>query len=115
MKKAMSDGCDKIVAVLTRKHGYIKKRESAKHVYTEMLKNYPAVRRALDMRHHVYNSTMDYLYRLEEEGKAILFCPEDAAGVNIITRNRTNLDRLYNIGKDDGDKMTDKLVDFLTD
>lgn len=113
VKRALAEGCEKIVAVLTRPHGYVKKPESAKRVYTEMLKNYPNVRLALNARHNVYNSTMEYLYRLEKQGKAMLFCPEETAGVNIITRNRTNLDKLYNIGKEEADARMQELKAFL--
>lgn len=115
LKRALADGCEKVVAVLTRPRGYVKKPEMGKRIYSEMLKNYPAIVKAMHVRHYVYNATLENLYRLEKEGKAIVFCPEKSEKVTIITRNKEELVTLYNEGKIDAEKRMEELKRFMAE
>ena len=113
VKRAFADGCDKIVAILTRPNGYIKKPEAGKAIYSEMLKEYPAIVKAMNVRHFIYNTTLKYILKLEEEGKALVFRPDNPDGVNIITRNKEQLVTLYNEGKLDAEARLDELKAFM--
>ncbi len=112
-RHAMAAGCDKVVAVLTRPRGYVKKAEHGKTLYSEVLRDYPAIIHAMNNRHFVYNAEMDYLLELEKEGKAFLFCPEHTEGVNLITRNKEHLITLYNDGKVEAEQKMKELIEFM--
>ncbi len=113
VRRAMADGCDKIVAVLTRPRGYVKKAEPGEKIYSKMLKNYPAIIKAMNVRHYIYNNTLEYLQELEKEGKAFLFCPENSKGVTIVTRNKESLISLYNDGRVEADNRMPELIEFM--
>lgn len=113
VKKAFADGCDKIVAILTRPNGYVKKPEAGKTIYSEILKEYPAIIKAMNVRHFIYNTTLKYILKLEEEGKAFVFRPDNPDGVNLITRNKEQLITLYNEGKLDTEARLDELKAFM--
>ena len=113
VKRALADGCDKIVAVLTRPRDYLKKPEMGKAIYSEILKDYPAIIRAMNVRHYIYNTTREYLFKLEEEGKAFIFCPEKSEGVNLISRNKEDLVTMYNVGKVSAEMQIEKLKEFM--
>ncbi len=112
-RRALKDGCDKIVAVLTRPRGYVKKAELGKKLYAEILKDYPAIVKAMNNRHFVYNAELEYLYELEKEGRALIFSPEDTEGVNLITRNKESLITLYNDGKVEAEARLNELLEFM--
>ena len=113
VKRAFADGCDKIVAVLTRPRGYVKKPEMGKSIYSEILKDYPAIIKAMNVRHYVYNTTLDYLFKLEKEGKAFIFCPDKSERVNLISRNKEDLVTLYNEGKISAENQIEALRKFM--
>lgn len=115
VKRAIADGCDKIVAVLTRPRGYVKRPEMGKSIYSEILKDYPAIIKAMNVRHYVYNTTLDYLFKLEEEGKAFIFCPEKSERVNLISRNKEDLVTLYNEGKVYAESKIEELKKFMNE
>ena len=113
VKRALSDGCDKIVAVLTRPRGYVKKPEIGSTIYSEILKGYPDVVKAMNVRHYVYNTTLEHLYKLEKEGKAFIICPQKTDKVTIISRNKEELVTLYNEGKVTAEMQLEKLRSFM--
>lgn len=115
VKRAVSDGCDKIVAVLTQPRGYVKRPEMGKKLYKEMLRDYPVIVKAMNVRHYVYNKTLEYLYKLEQEGRAFLFCPDNEDNVTIITRNKEELITFYNEGVLDAEARMDELRAFLNE
>lgn len=115
VKRAIDDGCDKIVAVLTQPKGYIKKPEMGKKIYQEMLRDYPAIAKAMNVRHYVYNHTLEYLYKLEEEGRAFVFYPDNREGVTIITRKKEDLITFYNEGVLDAEARMDDLRAFMNE
>ncbi len=115
VRRALEDGCDKVVAVLTRPRGYVKKPEMGKTIYSEILKDYPAIIKAMNVRHYVYNKTLEKLFELEAQGKAFIFCPEKSEKVSIISRNKEELVTLYNEGKVSAELQMEKLKAFMNE
>lgn len=77
VKKAMEDGCDKVVAILatsreedTDVQGYIKK------IYDLRCRKFPAIITALDERPVLVKNQRQLLTELEKSGKAFVFEPE---------------------------------------
>lgn len=98
VKKALADGCDKVIVILTRPRGFIKKPEAHRGLYTRLLKKWPAMVRALDMRHDVYNQTLLALGRLELEGRALVLAPSKALSVSRFEKKLPNLKQAYDLG-----------------
>lgn len=74
--KALADGCDKCIIVLTRPKGYQKTLSRSGKIAARIYKHkYPAISKALLTRHIGYNKSLAYCEKLEEEGKAIILRP----------------------------------------
>lgn len=77
IKKAIEDGNDKHLIILTQPKGY-KKELSKKNVLVAKLLNnkYPNLKDALLNRHYSYNETVRFCEELEKQGKALILRPE---------------------------------------
>ena len=77
IKKAIKDGNDKHLIILTQPKGY-KKELSKKNVLVAKLLNnkYPNLKDALLNRHDSYNETVRFCEELEKQGKALILRPE---------------------------------------
>lgn len=101
VEKALADGCDRLVIVLTRPQGFVKEPERSRSAYTRLLKAYPNVIETLDNRHTVYNASLGRCYALQDEGKAVVLAPEYALPVDKFGTNTDKLERCYNEGMRD--------------
>ncbi len=101
VERALADGCDSIVAVLTRPVGNEKSREKMLPVMRASLYKYPTVYEELCVRHIKYNKSIELLLRLEREGRAVILSPSDLCGVGMLTRASDPIERLYAVGYED--------------
>lgn len=77
VRKAIRDGNDKHLIVLTRPKGYKKELSKSHKVTSRLLKRkYPKLPDLLLNRHVEYNRTVRYCERLEREGKAVILRPD---------------------------------------
>ncbi len=104
-QKALDDGCEKIVVLLTRPLDYVKEKQSNLWLLSRFLKKYPAIMQLLEHRHEVYNNAMQQLKELERQGKALLVTPDDPCGVAALKKNREAFLQLYQKGYEDGAKI----------
>jgi predicted patatin/cPLA2 family phospholipase len=75
--KALKDGCDKLVIILTRPAGFVRKPSYSAIALSEIIKyKYPEISRLLLVRHKLYNAQMKKISELEESGKAFVIRPE---------------------------------------
>ena len=102
VRRALADGCDRVVVVLTRERGYRKPAQSFRAVYRSAFRRYPAMIRALDTRHRIYNDTLDFLAGLECGGTAAVIAPATPPQVRRIERARDKLLALYQEGLEAG-------------
>lgn len=76
VKKALQDGCDKVILVLTQPRGFIKKYGKYDKMGARMLgRKYPQIKRAIMERPEKYNESMRYCEELAREGKVMIFRP----------------------------------------
>ena len=93
-------GYKKCVVVLTRPAGYRKKPgnfwlpEAAYH-------KYPAFVRALRSRYYFYNKTVEWIDRLEQEGKIFVIRPSVALPIGRTEHSVEKLQETYDIGRKD--------------
>ena len=98
VRRALADGCDKVVVVLTRERGFVKQPESGRAVYRRKYKAYPAMIEALERRHEIYNETLAFLRTLEADGTALVIAPEAPLGLSRFEKKVENLKRAYETG-----------------
>jgi predicted patatin/cPLA2 family phospholipase len=112
-KKAFEDGCDKVIVVLTRHKGYIKKQESVLKATLTHYRHYPELCDALISRPDNYNQQVAEAEALEREGKLFIFRPDNTDGFK---RNEKDLDKiqaLYDDGYKDVFDRYDELMRFI--
>ncbi len=94
--KAVADGCDKIIVVLTRERSYRKEAEKAQQYACNQYKHkYPAYAELLRVRHEHYNERIDRLAELEAAGNVYVIAPEDTLGVGRTEKDTDKLFALY--------------------
>ncbi len=114
-ERAFEYGCDKVIVVLTRERGFIKKPESLLPLIKMTYKKYPNLIKALENRHMMYNNQLSRLYELEKEGKALIIAPKDTHKIGRTERKPEILIPYFEEGYEDTGKIIDKIRDFITD
>lgn len=83
--RAMSQGYERNVVVLTRNRGY-RKSEKDIRVPRFIYRRYPRLRLVLSRRCAVYNEQLELVEKLEDEGRVIAIRPEKKVVVNRIEK-----------------------------
>lgn len=77
IRKAIADGSEKNLIVLTQTKDYMKETDrQTKFAIQRMKKRYPEIAKALTVRSKKYNETREFCRKLEKEGKAVVIYPE---------------------------------------
>ncbi len=104
-QKAFTDGCDRIVVLITRQENYIKPKQKKMRLLAWALRKYPHIVTLLAHRHEAYNRAIAQVKELMAQGKALLVAPCDECGVNTLTKDKHAFLKLYQTGYDDGAKV----------
>lgn len=76
VRKALADGCDKLIIVLTQPRGYRKRIGKYDKMGARMLsRKYPEIKKAILNRPQLYNEEVEFCEELVKEGKAMIFRP----------------------------------------
>ena len=113
IKKALSDGNERAVVVLTRNAGYRKKPAKLKWLIKYKYKNYPKLVDAILSRYRRYNASLQLLEQLEKEGKVFIIRPKACMDVSRIENNPVKLDKLYQLGFEETNEILPALNAWL--
>ena len=112
VKKAIQDGCDKHIIVLTRPKGYVKDVNGEAKIIDRVFRHkYPHISDALLHRHIGYNETVALCEQLEKEGKAIIFRPEHP--IESFEKDVNVLEKSYQMGFEMVNKRIEDLKKFV--
>lgn len=95
--RALEQGYEQNVVVLTRNRGY-RKQEKDIRVPGFVYRRYPRLRLVLSKRCEVYNKQLEMIERMEDEGRVLVIRPEQKVVVNRIERDTKKLTALYEEG-----------------
>ncbi len=113
-EKALADGCDKVIVVLTRERDYHKTEESLMSAIAKNYqRKYPDYAQALLTRHERYNKCIAKLNALEAEGKVYVIAPRDTLGVKRTDKRVDKLMALYGQGYALTAQQMDRLKAYL--
>lgn len=100
VRKALADGCEHVVVVLTQPPGYRKKASGKKEMslYQTVFRKYPALVQALATRHEHYNETLDFVEDLERQGKATVIRPDGSLKLHRFEKDPAVLGALFDQG-----------------
>ena len=90
-------GYRRSVIVLTQPRGYVKKKAS--FLLCSLLRRYPAVQKAMEARHEMYNRQMKEILAREEAGEALVIRPPESLGIGRTEKRPEELERAYQTGR----------------
>ncbi len=112
IKKSIEDGNELNVIVLTRNKGYRKKPTKYIKLFEKKYKNYPLLVETIKNRYIKYNESIDFIEKLEREGKAIVIRPSKPLEVGRMERNPLKLTALLKNGFEDAAMAYDKIINW---
>lgn len=111
LARSISMGHETNVVVSTRNRGYRntgKDRKIPHFIY----KNYPRLRVALSHRIEAYNAQLEYVERMEDEGRILCIRPERPVEVGRIEKDTKKLEALYDEGFALGNRFCETQLSF---
>ena len=106
-------GFDRNLAVLTQPKGYRKKKYAIMPLAKIKYRKYPNFVKAMGNRHVMYNETLDYIAKREEEGKLMVIRPDVDLPVKKVEKNPENLRAAYEIGRRVATERLDEIKAYL--
>lgn len=109
IQRALKQGCDKIVLILTKPKEQI--RDPKKDVWPSRLLNrsYPESAKSLAYRARMYNQSLEYARKLEARGKVCIVAPYTIGKMKTLSLDLSALQDLYVQGQ----TMINDIHDFL--
>lgn len=111
LERAIDDGCQKCVVILTQHKGYQKKPTSNRLV--KLFKKYPLIAEAVKNRHTAYNAQLDYVYAMQEQGLAYVIQPNAPLGASTLEKDLSKLEAIYQLGYKQGKQHAQAVKEYL--
>ena len=112
--KFIEMGYDKLVVVLTKPAGYVKKPMSKPLIRLVYGGGYPKFAKKVRDRHEMYNRSITRLRELEQEGKALVLRPSQHVKISRIEKHPEKLQALYDVGVGDAKEKETQIRQFLS-
>ena len=101
VKRALDEGCDRVVVVLTRPRDYYRSPSRDMKFARLVAPKYPRIAEALSNRAALYNLQLDVAKRYEREGRVLIVAPDDIGNMKTLTKDRAAIESLYAKGLHD--------------
>ena len=105
VKKALDDGCDKLVLILTKPLANSDTLSRDGRAARLLRGKYPELSEKLKDKSINYKKGVDLAMELEKQGKCIIIAPDDCCGVSTLTKEKDKLHALYEKGYNDGARI----------
>ncbi|SCJ93472.1 Patatin-like phospholipase [uncultured Clostridium sp.] len=110
IRKAIEDGNEKHLIILTRPEGYKKTLSKNNKAVAKMLRTkYPNLEHILLTRHELYNETVTFCEELERQGKSIIIRPTSEGAVDSFEKDINKLHAAYDHGYNMAIENLDKI------
>lgn len=113
VRRAIADGHEKSVLVLTQAPGYRKQPNRAMPLVRLKYHRYPQLVEAMARRHLVYNETLDFIDREAAAGRLFVLRPDVTPEVGRIEKDPRRLKHLYEIGRAVARREYGRLMAFI--
>ena len=107
-----SIGYERNVVILTQPEGYVKEHNPLMPLMRVALRKYPRMIEAMDRRHLMYNKELEYVREAEKAGRALVIRPENKLPIGHISHDPEEMQRVYDIGREAGEKYLDSIIAF---
>ena len=111
--KAIEDGCDRIIVVLTRQSGYTKTTSrSTKAIAYSYRNQYPKLTETMLTRASRYNESLKGLDQYVKEGRIITIQPTTSQGFSRLEKDKNKILSMYNDGFNQCYELLDTIKEF---
>ncbi len=107
VEKAFQLGCDRVVVILTKPESELRNSKKDEKIAALIRKKYPASAEKLCKRAKQYNDSVAIAQEYAKQDKVLIVSPNDTCGVDTLTREKESLNRLYEKGYKDGQKIAE--------
>lgn len=112
LRKAITEGCDEFVILLTRPEGYRKAQPGRLPWPRWLFRRYPGLAESMLHRHQLYNEQLEAVRELERAGKAVVIRPPADLKISRLTRRRDRILQAIEQGKrDTANALRDHQID----
>lgn len=115
LRRALEDGCQKAVVILTQDKDYVKHPYKGAKIVEKIYKKYPLLVKNILTRHDMYNEQLRYVEEQEKLGNVYVIRPAKPLNCSSIERDTTKLEAIYQLGYRQGQKEVEKVKAFLAD
>ncbi|MBQ4124271.1 patatin family protein [bacterium] len=110
-KKALEEGYEKIIVVLTRAEQDPKRKENMP--YKLVYRKYPNFIKCAEKQLDIYNESLDLIREYEEKGKIIVLRPSQNLKIARVEKSLKKLAAIHKLGIDDCTKKLDEIKKYL--
>lgn len=103
--KALGDGCDRVVVILTRPTGEPRVQKKDVMLARLLRRSYPAASERLLERYKTYNDSVAYALEMQRRGRVLVVAPDDVCGLSTLTKDKEKLQRMYDKGRRDAQRI----------
>lgn len=111
----MKNNFDKKVVITTQPKEYRKKQSKLFPIEKVVLREYPAVLKKLATRAEDYNAVLDEIQRDEDDGQTFVIRPPYPLNIGTVESDKSEIKRVYEVGREEGKKILPGLVEYLKD
>lgn len=113
VRRALEQGCEKLVVILSKNRGYVRKPQGMRPLYRRACRRYPNIVDAIAQRHIRYNENLQDVLALEQAGDVFLFAPSEPLQVGTYSIREDAERELYDLGLRDFAARKEALLEFL--
>lgn len=113
IKQSLRDGNKKNVVIMTKEVGYRRKMSASLQAIQLYYHKYPEFVKTMIRRHVSYNRTLDFLEEHEKKGHIFIIRPQKATGIGRIEKDRSKLEKLYEMGYEEAKQCGESLMEYL--
>lgn len=106
-------GYEKNLVILTQPKGYEKMPNKFLPIIKIKYRKYPEFIEAVKKRHLVYNETIKYIEKREQDGTVFVIRPESSLNIGAAEKNPDELERVYQIGRKVAEKNLEKFKEWF--
>lgn len=113
IRRAMEEGCTKLVVILSKPRGFRRKPQGMRLLYAARCRRYPKIVSLIDNRHIAYQRNLEEVYAAERAGNAFVFAPSRTVRAGTYTVKEETGWEFYRLGQADFAARREELLRFL--
>lgn len=113
VERALEDGYDRAIVVLTQHRSYRKAPYEFMAVARQRYSEYPYLLEALETRHERYNAQRERIWELEREGRVLVLAPSSPVTVGHVEHDAAKLLELYIDGRQQATHRLGAIREFV--